>query len=221
MSNVVVLGYSGYGGGHITEELLSRGHHVVGVARNIAADAHARPNLTARAGSAHDSAFVQEATKDADVILVALPGAPDGQSELASALPHLLDAAARSGARIGVVGGGAVLLAYEGGPYVRELPTFPAEYRTEAEAHARALNLLRDYDGLADWFYFAPPVGYGPWAPGTRTGTYRLGDDVLIKTPGTGPEQFDSHISGPDFAHAIADEIENPKHHRAQFTIGY
>jgi uncharacterized protein len=219
MSNVVVFGYSGFGGGHITEELLSRGHRVTGVARKITTDD--RPNLTTHAGSAHDAAFVEQVTKDADAIIVALPAASDGQPELASALPALLEAAARSGARLGVVGGGATLLAYEGGPTVRDLPTFPSEYVTEADAHLRALQTLRAYDGVADWFYFAPPVGYGPWNPGTRTGNYRLGGEVLIKVPGTPDEGFDSSISGPDFAAAFADEIENAKHRRAQITIGY
>ena len=219
MSKVVVFGFSGYGGGHITEELLSRGHTVVGVARTIAAAE--RPNLTTQAGSVHDAAFVGRVTQGADAIVVALHAAPEGQPELASVLPSLLNAAARSNARLGVVGGGAVLRAYEGGPVVRELPTFPPEYVTEADAHLRALDVARAYDGTADWFYFAPPVGYGPWNPGTRTGNYRLGDDVLIKTPGTAREGFDSHISGADFASAFADEIENPKHHRAVSTIGY
>ncbi|NMO54780.1 NAD(P)H-binding protein [Actinoplanes sp. TBRC 11911] len=219
MSNVVVFGYSGFGGGHITEELLARGHRVTGVARTATTDA--RPNLTTHAGSVHDAAFVERITQDADVIVVALPGAPDGQPELASALPALLEAAARAGARLGVVGGGATLLAYEGGPVVRDLPTFPPEYTTEADAHLRALELLRGYDGVADWFYFAPPVGYGPWNAGTRTGNYRLGEEVLIKVPGTAREGFDSSISGPDFAAGFADEIDNPKHHRGQLTIGY
>jgi putative NADH-flavin reductase len=64
-------------------------------------------------------------------------------------------------------------------------------------------------------------VGYGPWNAGTRTGIYRLGDDALIKTPGAAPEGFDSIVSGADFADAFANEIEDPTHHRAVFTVGY
>jgi uncharacterized protein len=79
MSNVVVFGDSGYGGGHITDELLSRGHSVVGVARKIAIEPPVRTGLTTKAGSVHDSAFVENVTKDADVIVVAFKAAPDGQ----------------------------------------------------------------------------------------------------------------------------------------------
>ncbi len=31
----------------------------------------------------------------------------------------------------------------------------------------------------------------------------------------------ESYISGPDFAVAVLDEIENPKHSRERFTVGY
>ena len=31
----------------------------------------------------------------------------------------------------------------------------------------------------------------------------------------------ESYISGPDLAVAVVDEIENPKHSRERFTVGY
>ena len=31
----------------------------------------------------------------------------------------------------------------------------------------------------------------------------------------------ESYISGPDLAVAVVDEIENPKHRRERFTVGY
>ena len=40
--------------------------------------------------------------------------------------------------------------------------------------------------------------------------------DVLVVD-----DDGDSYISGPDFAVAVLDEIEHPKHHRDRFTVGY
>jgi putative NADH-flavin reductase len=225
MSDIVVFGYSGYVGNHITEELLSRGHSVAGVARKINMDllarqnlaAYTRQNLTTYIGSAHDSAE-QMAAKGPDVIVVAIPAAPggDGEPDLANTLSLLLDAAGRSGARLGVIGGAATLLIDEGGPLFIDSTMWRPEFDAEGTAHVRALNRLRTYDGPADWFCLTPPPGFGAWSPGERTGAYRLGDDVLLRN-----SDNDLSISGPDLAVAVADEIEHPKHHRVRFTVGY
>jgi putative NADH-flavin reductase len=214
MLNVVVFGSSGYIGGHITEELLARGHSVVGVHRKIT-DSPARQNFTAHAGSVHDDSYVDEVTKDADAIIVAIPTIPDDQPELASALPSLLNAAARSGARLGVMGGAATLLYREGGPSIMDSPIWDPQWAVEGNAHVRALELLQSYDGPADWFCITPPYGFGPWAPGTRTGVFRVGDDVLLL------DSDGQVISVEDLGIAFADELEKPEHHRARFTVGY
>jgi len=52
--------------------------------------------------------------------------------------------------------------------------------------------------------------------PGERTGKFRLGTNQLIAN-----EQGDSRISLEDYAIALVDELEAPKHERARFTIGY
>ncbi len=49
-----------------------------------------------------------------------------------------------------------------------------------------------------------------------RTGKFRLGGDELL-TPAEGM----SRITFPDFAIAMVDEIETPKHRRKRFTVGY
>ena len=52
--------------------------------------------------------------------------------------------------------------------------------------------------------------------PGVRTGRYRLGkDDMIVDIVGN------SHISVEDYAAAMIDELEHPKHHQERFTIGY
>jgi uncharacterized protein len=211
MSRIVVFGVTGYAGGHITAELLDRGHAVVGVARDTTAAA-AREGLELRLGSLYDPAFRAETVNGADAVVVALPAHPADGPDLEIAVPGLLEAVA--GARLGVVGGAASLLTTEGGP--RVLDTLPEEYKPEAEAHARVLDALRRASTMVDWFYLSPAASFGSWNPGQKTGTFRLGTDVLV-TDANG----NSEISGADYAIAFVDEIEKPAHHRTRFTVGY
>jgi putative NADH-flavin reductase len=211
MSRIVVFGVSGYASSHITVELLDRGHAVVGVARDTTQVA-AREGLELRPGSIYDPAFRTEAVKGADAVVVALPAHPADGPDLEITVPGLLEAVA--GARLGVVGGAASLLAAEGGP--RVLDNLPEEYKPEAEAHARVLDALRRASTTVDWFYLSPALSFGSWNPGERTGKFRLGTDVLV-TDADG----NSEISGADYATAFVDEIEKPAHHRTRFTVGY
>jgi putative NADH-flavin reductase len=57
---------------------------------------------------------------------------------------------------------------------------------------------------------------FDPRNPGTRTGTYRLGSDLLIRDAAG-----NSFISGADFALAFVDEIVTQKHHKSCFAVGY
>jgi uncharacterized protein len=54
------------------------------------------------------------------------------------------------------------------------------------------------------------------FAPGAPTGKFRLGNDHLLTD-----SKGQSAISMEDFAIALVDELENPKHVRRRFTIGY
>ena len=52
--------------------------------------------------------------------------------------------------------------------------------------------------------------------PGERTGKFRLGtDQLLVDANGQ------SRISVQDYAFAMIDELENPRHLRQRFTVGY
>ena len=74
------------------------------------------------------------------------------------------------------------------------------------------LNTLMNEKAI-DWIFFSPA---GTLEPGKRTGKFRLGKDDLILD-----ENGVSHISVEDYAVAMVDELENPKHHYERFTIGY
>ncbi|WP_284748547.1 NAD(P)-dependent oxidoreductase [Amycolatopsis sp. RTGN1] len=213
MAKLVVFGGTGYAGGRIGAEALRRGHEVVGVARNTGA---VPEGVEAVQGSLHDEDFVSQVTKDADVVVVATPArAIDGQ-KLIDAVPALARIARENGVRLSFVGGAASLLVAEGGPRLFDTPEFPAEYKEEAGNHAEVLGLLREQPEGLDWFYVSPAAEFGAWTPGERKGEFRIGGDVLV-TDGNGK----SHIGGDDFATAYVDEIEQPKHRRARFTVAY
>ena len=61
-----------------------------------------------------------------------------------------------------------------------------------------------------DWTAISPAASI---QPGERTGKFRLGLDHLIED-----DKGQSRISREDFAIAILDEIEKPKHIRQRFT---
>ncbi|MEU2509209.1 NAD(P)H-binding protein [Streptomyces sp. NPDC007863] len=214
MATLTVFGATGYAGGHIIDEALRRGHTVLAVNRDGSADA--RPGVTPIAGSIDDDALVRDLAAKSDVFVVAVRGSVDDRPFLPPLTPSLLTAAAAGGARIGVVGGAGSLHVAEGGPRLIDTPGFPDAYKPEASSHAQVLEALRATEADADWFYLSPAAEFGAWVPGERTGTFRLGGDVLVAdTEGR------SFISGADYAIAFLDEIDTPAHHRTRFTLGY
>ncbi|WP_055587737.1 NAD(P)-dependent oxidoreductase [Streptacidiphilus griseoplanus] len=213
MAVITVFGATGYAGGHITDEALRRGHEVIAV--NRSGSAVARPGVTPVAGSIADEALVRDLAAKSDVLVVAVHGSADGKPFLLPLVPSLLEAAAEGGARIGVVGGAGSLQVAEGGPRLIDTPDFPEAYRAEASSHAQVLDALRDAAGV-DWFYVSPAAEFGAWVPGERTGTFRLGGDVLVSDA-----EGRSFVSGADYAIAFVDEIDKPAHHQARFTVAY
>ena len=95
-------------------------------------------------------------------------------------------------------------------------PGFDPRFKAEASSQVRVLDALRAADTSADWFYLSPPTGFGAHVPDERTGSYRTGNDVLLTN-----DAGKSEIGGADFAIAVIDEIERPKHHKARFTVAY
>ncbi|HWD69885.1 MAG TPA: NAD(P)H-binding protein [Solirubrobacteraceae bacterium] len=214
MSRIAIIGATGYAGGHIQTEALSRGHEVIAVSRNGSDSETA--NVEVRRGSIEDSELLARLFADADVVIVAIRSTADGRPLLPAYVDQLLALAREHGTRLGFVGGAASTLVGAEGPRLFDTPEFPEAYKPEAGTHARVLELLRADDSDADWFYVSPGAVFGAHSPGERTGSYRVSDDVLLTdTDGN------SSIGGADFATAIVDEIERPAHRRARFHVAY
>lgn len=205
MSRIVVLGITGQAGSRIAAELLARGHSVTGIARDPSRAA-ARAGLTLVAADATQAATLAPLLQGHDAVVSAtrFVGGIDAAT--------LVAAARQAGVpRIAVVGG-AGSLEVEPGVALIDTPQFPSEYKAEAGAGRVFLQALRAVQDL-DWTFLSPAALF---APGERTGRFRLGTDQLLVDA-----QGNSHISMEDFAIALVDEIEQPQHTRQRFTVGY
>ena len=125
--------------------------------------------------------------------------------------PVVVDALRKASAARYLVVGGAASLEVAPGKRLLDHPDFPEIYRAEATRGAETLAYLRSIDDL-DWTFLSPSAML---VPGDRTGTFRLGKDELL----TG--ENGSSISFEDYANAMVDEVESPKHIRQRFTVGY
>ncbi|MFS0866798.1 NAD(P)-dependent oxidoreductase [Microbacterium sp. 179-B 1A2 NHS] len=212
MTRIAVIGGTGYAGSHIVREAVTRGHTVVSVARTLPADRI--DGATYVEGTLLDAPALAAELDGVEVVVVSVAPRGDMAGKVRPSVAELL-VQLPAEVRVGVIGGaGGSLVAPEGPRLVDS--GFPDEFKPEA---LEAIDILGDLKSDAtgrDWFYVHPAAGFGVWAPGERTGTYRDGGDVLV----TG-EDGESFISGPDLGVAVVDEIESPKHSRERFTVGY
>ncbi len=204
MSKIAIIGATGRAGSQLVEEALRRGHSVVAIARNTDRLA-GLPGITARQVDALDADTLQQAISGSDVVISAahfatLPAAA------------VIGPVKKAGVKRLLVVGGAGSLLLPGGGRVIDSEGFPAEYKTEASAGAAFLDVLRQEKEL-DWTFLSPSAEF---VETERTGTFRRGqDELLVSSAGR------SWISFADYAIALIDEIESPKHTRQRFTVGY
>ena len=108
--------------------------------------------------------------------------------------------------------GGAGSLEVAPGVQLLDTPDFPEDWRPLAQAHRDALEVYRQNADL-EWTYISPAAFI---APGPRIGHYRTaGDQLLLDAQGK------SSITIDDFAIAVVDELEQPRHIRERFTAAY
>ena len=218
---VVLLAATGQAGRAILSELISRGHEVTAVARNL--DKLPRelpPTVKPVRDDLSDADRIAKTIAGADAVVSAFgPSSADSRymsdvsytDQLVSVTERLIAAVSKARAPRLVVVGGAGSLWFSPGVTVLDSGFWPAPYVPIATSHMKAFAALKASD--INWTYFSPPMLI---QPGQRTGKFRLGGDNLIKD-----ERGDSRVSFEDYAVALVDELENPAHERARFTIGY
>lgn len=212
MATIAVLGGTGYAGRHIVAEAVQRGHTVLSVART--APAERVEGATYVEGTLLDVPALAKELVGADVVISAVAPRGEMEGQVRSNLEALFSVLPDD-VRVGVIGGAGGSLVAPGGPRVVD-SGFPEEFKAEALEAIGVLEDLQAEQSGRDWFFIHPAGGFGAWNPGERTGTYRDGGDVIVTDA-----EGESYISGADLAVAVVDEIENSRHRRERFTVGY
>ncbi|WP_434106056.1 NAD(P)-dependent oxidoreductase [Paraburkholderia caffeinilytica] len=200
---VALIGAGGTAGSRILKELIRREHCVLALARTPS-KVDACYGALVRQLNANDVLAVSEAVRGQDAVISATTFTQTNPRNLIDGIT------AADVMRYIVVGGAGSL---ETSPGLREMddPRFPTSVTPEAEAGCRFLEQLRRSE--LDWSFLCPSRFF---EPGERTGKFRLGkDNLLISETGR------SAISMEDYAIALIDELERPKHVRQRFTVGY
>jgi uncharacterized protein len=215
MSNIVVIGGTGYAGSAIVAEAAGRGHKVTSFSRS--APAEPVTDVDYVEGDATDEAALAAVIDGADVVVAALaPRGPlaDHFREVNRTIARLADAAK---ARLFVVGGFSSLRPAPGAPrFVEDLSNMPAEVHDEIRAGAALiLEDLPAAPETLDYVFVSPAQLFGSYAPGERLGEYRVGDEVAVVPDGGGD------ISAPDYALGVVDLIEADDRHRAHVNLAH
>ena len=214
---IVVFGATGNVGRRVVAEALDRSHEVVGVVRDPAAVPSPDPRVTLVRGDATDPASVASVVRGADAVVSAISPRPNARGLPQPSLPAnaraLIAGLREAGVKRVLYVGGASTLEVAPGKQLLDQPGFPDAYKAEALEGREALGVWRtEAEGL-DWTFLSPAMEIGP---GERTGHYRSTDETML---------FDAHgksfISFEDYAVAVLDELEHPKHVRQRFGVAY
>ncbi len=202
--NLAIVGATGNIGSRVLDEALRRGHKVTATSRDPA-KLVARPNMRAKAASTADVAGLAGILKGHDAAIISLKW---NEADIHA----VLDAIRRAGVKrcLFVIGAGS-LLRKDGRTHFDHMAEKGIQPPTSKPA-ALAFEEMKKATDL-DWTAISPAASI---QPGERTGKFRLGLDHLIED-----DKGQSLISREDFAIAILDEIESPRHIRRRFTAAY
>lgn len=205
VARIGVFGATGSIGGKVVEEARRRGIAVAALAR-VPAKLAPADGVTALAADASDAAAVAKAAEGLDVLVVSLkwPGVDVGA---------LVEGVRQAGV-------GRTIFVLGNGTSLREDGRRQFHHAADAQGvpppptvpALRVLDALRAKQEV-NWSAIVCPIDI---KAGERTEQFRVGDEHLI---------FDadgkSAISEEDFAVAILDEVQAPRHERQQFCVAY
>ncbi len=203
-----IIGASGKVGRLVMKEAIERGHDVTAIVRD-------QSKLETKSVVVIEKDILdltQNDVKQFDVVVNAF-GAPLGEEQAHVDAGHaLIEAAKGTNTRIMVVGGaGSLYVDEEKTLELIDTPEFPDFVKPTAKGQARNLQELQGTTDIT-WTFISPSAIFDP--EGKRTGSYQSGKDhLLVNSKG------ESYISYADYAIAVVDEIENPKHLKGRFTV--
>jgi uncharacterized protein len=205
---IAIVGASGKAGSLIVNEAVSRGHNVTAIVRN--ASKLQDKNTAVIEKDVFDLTADDLTTFD---VVVNAFGAPLGEEQAHVDAGHaLIEALKGTRTRLLVVGGAGSLFVDENKTVkLIDTPEFPDFVKPTAKGQGRNLEELQGTTDLT-WTFVSPSAVFD--AEGVRTGSYQSGKDhLLVNSKG------ESYISYADFAIAVVDEVENPKHLNQRFTV--
>jgi putative NADH-flavin reductase len=211
---VAIIGASGKVGSFIRDEALARGHQVTAIVRHPEKIAVRNPRLTVvKADILKDK--VEELVKGHDAVISAYSSGwdnPDIYNDGIKGAKAIISGVKKSGIKRLLVVGGAASLEVSPGVQLFDTVDFPKDVKGGVLATRETLYMLKKEKEL-EWTFLSPPQKLDP---GERTGHYRVGKDQLLKD-----KNGESKISTQDYAVAMIDELEHPKHIRERFTVAY
>ncbi|MGE5429668.1 MAG: NAD(P)-dependent oxidoreductase [Syntrophomonadaceae bacterium] len=213
--NTALIGASGFVGSAILNEALRRGHKITAIERHPSLIKVQDPKLTAKKCDIFNTDELAELLHGHKAVISSYnPGwtNPKIFDDTIHGYQSIIRAVKKAGLkRILVVGGAGSLEPEPGRPLV-DREDFPRDWKMGAMALRDVLNMFRRENDL-DWTFFSPAINI---SPGERTGKFTIGgDQPVLDDKGQGK------ISVQDYAMAMIDELENHKHIKQRFTIGY
>lgn len=209
---IIIFGAKGDVGSRVVGEALSRGHDVTAVVRQEGQATGLPKTATIRTADARDTEAIATLLDAQDFAVCALRPPAGRENELAALTQSVINATDRKQVPLLIVGGAASLNIPEAnGHTVLTAPGFlPPSTLPIARASFAQYQVFAE-SAHAGQTYLCPPAML---MPGERTGRYRTGaSELLVDSNGV------SQISMEDFAVALLDEAENPKHSGERFTV--
>lgn len=201
---ISLIGATGNAGSRILAELARRGHQVTAIVRHPE-KVPKLDNVIAKLGDTNRVVDLASVLRGHDVVVSSVHFL-DAQAD------NLVDAVRQARVPRYVVVGGAGSLDNGEGVKLIDAGGVPEPYRAESRAGCAFLDLLRETSDI-DWTFLSPSAQF---VAGERTGVFRLGTDTALRDA-----SGRSWISYEDYAVALVDEIEQRRHSKRRFTVGY
>lgn len=223
---IAILGSSGRVGGRIVDEALMRGHEVVGI--DIRQREGYEEKIVFHNIDMEDVEGIGEAIRGCDAYIFAVIPVLKGLDKIEHVVKCAIEACRRGGVPRMIYICGGVSSWVRPGVYLLDDQKVLGHRQTHKAndaiigSHEVALEYLRTVDDF-DWCCQTAPL----WMEenmGGRTGKYRMGTEYPVLIDPDNKEismQQNCHISMEDFAVCMIDEVEQKRHHKCRYTVGY
>lgn len=223
---IAILGANGRVASRMVNEALNRGHEVVGI------DHKRRDNMPEAMEFCQadmcDVDALAEAIKGCDAYIFSVIPVLKGLDKITYVVQCSIDACKKAGVPRMIYVCGGMSSWVRPGVYLMDDQKKPGHRMTNKAndaiigSHEVALEYLRTIDDF-DWCAQTAPL----WMEenmGGRTGKYRMGTEYPVyidpDNKDLSPQQ-NCHISMEDFAVCMIDEVEQSRHHKCRYTVGY